>query len=342
MDIVGDPVRMVSGVQQNSTFGDLAYDISDTGTLIYIRGESSAAVFPPRKMAWAHRNGTMETISQERDAYYFPRLSPDGSTVAITRFSQSSGGDIWTIGLDDGKARRLTIDEGNELRPIWSKDGSKIIYSSTANGGGFRVREADGTGDVIIISDDGDQRAETLTADGKSLVYRTYENRVPNMKIAPLNESGPAKPLISAPYNVAFSAISPDGNWIAYTSDETSEYQVYVRPFPNTEDGKEMISINGGEEPRWSADGTELFFRTVDEIWSVSVPPQTGTTFSAGAPELLLSGEFLSYGQRPSYDVSPDGQKFLVFMDAGEVEEQPKSTIAVVTNWFEELERVLP
>jgi len=342
MDVVGDPKRMVSGVQQNNTFGDLAYDISDTGTLIYIRGESATVLSAPRKLVWAYKNGMMEEITPERGDYYFPRLSPDGLTVAITRVTPDSGRDIWTINLDDGRTRRLTIDDGFEMRPIWSKDGHRIIYSSTANGGGLRIRNVDGTGDAVSINYDGDQRPETVTPDGESLIYRALQGRIFSLEVAPIDGSAEGEILISAPYDVAYSAISPDGNWIAYTSDETGENQVYVQPFPNIDDGKELISINGGEEPRWSADGSELFYRTVNEIWSVPVPPQTGSTFTAGTPELLLTGEFLSHGIRPSFDVSPDGQKFLVLMDPGEEEEQPKSTIAVVTNWFEELERVLP
>ena len=341
MDVIGDPKRMVSGVQQNNTFGDLAYDISDTGTLIYIRGESATELIAPRKMVWAHRNGTIEEITPERGGYYFPRISPDGSTVAITRYTLEFGQDIWTINLDGGGTRRLTIDEGIELRPIWSKDGARIIYSSTANGGELRIKKADGTGDVVSIVNDGDQRADSVTPDGESLVYRVVENRIGRLEVVPIDGSAAGEALISAPYDVISPSFSPDGNWIAYASEETGEDQVYVQPYPNIDDGKELISINGGEEPRWSTDGSELFYRTDDAIWSVPVPPQTGSKFSAGTPELLLSGEFLVVG-RPSYDVSPDGQKFLVFMDPGEVDELPKSTIAVVTNWFEELERVLP
>jgi serine/threonine-protein kinase len=142
-----------------------------------------------------------------------------------------------------------------------------------------------------------------------------------------------------------FSALSPDGRWIAYVSNETGETEVYVRPFPNVDDGKWQISTNGGGEPLWSPDGRELFYLIGnnpgdDEVYVVSVTAEP--VFSPGAPELLFRGAY-GFGGSPNWDISSDGQRFLM-MKAEEQAEQTsgETSLIVVNNWFEELNRLAP
>ena len=154
-----------------------------------------------------------------------------------------------------------------------------------------------------------------------------------------------SQPLIKTEFSERSAAISPDGTWIAYYSDETGRGEVYVRPFPDINNGKWQISRSGGDQPRWNADGTELFFNngTDDgDFQMLMVRVKTDPVFSVGEPEILFAGDY-SGGQIPSWDISPDGQRFLMTRQAlGAVQETGQASLAFVENWFEELKRLAP
>jgi len=152
------------------------------------------------------------------------------------------------------------------------------------------------------------------------------------------------RPLLQTEFNEWQSALSPDGRWIAYVSNETGESEVYIRPFPNVDDDKLPISTDGGEEPRWSPDGTELFFLNQSDdgdtqILRVSVTGEA--TFSAGAPEVLFTGAYPFGAGRPNWDISSDGQRFLL-LNLSQEGTATSTSLVVVENWFEELKRLAP
>jgi len=147
------------------------------------------------------------------------------------------------------------------------------------------------------------------------------------------------QPLLQTQFNEVRPIISPDGHWIAYDSNESGQYEVYVRPFPNVEDGKWQISRNGGTESTWGPEGRELFFRSGEAVMMVRI--QADPNFTAGSPEVLFTGNYDSALSVRSYDISPDGQRFLMIKDAGMTGER-QAQINVVLNWFEELKRLVP
>jgi len=155
------------------------------------------------------------------------------------------------------------------------------------------------------------------------------------------------QPLIVTENLEAYTAISPDGRWIAYTSDETGQLEVYVCPFPNVNDGKWLISTNGGEEPLWGPNGQEIIYRRAADNAVVAASVETEPNFVVERPRVLFTGDYLGLNRglgHPTYDISPDGQRFLMVKDArDEIEPEFRSTqLVVVDNWFEELNRLAP
>ena len=181
-----------------------------------------------------------------------------------------------------------------------------------------------------------------ITPDGAQLVFQNGGD----LYLLALNGEAAASPLLSSEFQEFFANISPDGRWMAYTSDETGRYEVYVRPFPNVDDNKFQVSSQGGYWPRWNSDGTELFFLTQGlemSIWAVSV--ETESDFEYGIPSILFAGDYARISTTMGFDLSPDGTRFLLTKlpaRTDSAEDPNQTTLIVVDNWFEELNRLAP
>jgi Tol biopolymer transport system component len=246
-------------------------------------------------------------------------LSPDGSRLAIG-LSTNSGDDIWVKRMPDGPASRLTFDTTSDVRPRWTPDGQSVIY--VINGQHvLRQRRADGTGETTTVLDAGKPVLEgQWSRDGRWLIARTGgENlRTGGRDIVGIEAGtgGKVRPLVANPgADESAAALSPDGRWLAYQSDETGRSEIYLRPFPGTREGKWQVSLEGGHSPLWAHSGRELFFLdAARNMVSVSV---AGT----GAPELgqrhvLFRMGTELYSNDPEYytpfDIAPDDQHFLM------------------------------
>ena len=346
MEITGGSVPIIEGAENA--------DFSKSGTLIYIPQPTIAAgpmgaSIPGNTLVWVDRQGKVEPLAAEPNQYWYFRISPDGKRVALSVASASKR-DIWVLDVVRETLTRLTFDEGQKLAPIWTPDGKRIVYA-VISVQPMRIcwKAADGTGTVETLGSATDRSLAPFSwsKDGKTLVLAELTLTPLQMDIAALSMEGDRgkKQLLHEDYDEDYPLISPDGRWMAYQSNESGRYEVYVRPFPDVDrGGKWQISAEGGDSPLWSPDGSELFYRSGESFMAVGV--ETEPTFNPGKPKVLFRGSYLS-AEAPLdhtiWDIHPNGKKFLMIKPptaAGETEAARK--IIIVTNWFEELKQRVP
>jgi len=321
--MTGDPVLLTGGL---SVRGNSRIDVSvsPTGVLVYTSG---TALTGNRELVWVTRDGVATAVdsSWSGDMVGRPTLSPDGRAVAIT-MGQGASRQVWVKQLDRGPVSRVA-DAG--WAPSWSPDGKDLVFSSSP---GLQQVPADGSrlpaGLHSLIGG-----APFYSPDGKWLLFNARGD------IAGAQTAGDTtvKSLVSDNQIIESFDISPDGRWLAYASDETGTFQVYVRPFPDTKVAKRQVSVASGYAPRWSRNGRELFYYdTNGEFWVAEIAP--GPVFSSGTPKRLFSA--IPFGNLilNYFDVSPDGKRFLFTRSKLSGLTLPRQDeLVLVQNFFEEL-----
>jgi len=345
MQINGAESPLFDEVEHNKRTGDVIYDFSDDGSLVYLFGEDRDAGTPDHQIAVrVDRQGNEEPISIPPADYWLPRISPDGSQAVVTVFD-ANGSDLWTIDLERETSGRLTFGADTDTSPVWSPDGNRIIYASRNDGGGIFERAANGTGSPTLINRNSVAVfVKAVSPDGQRLVVSdTYQGESDIFHLSTEGETFP-QPFVNTDYDEDHAELSPDGDFIAYRSNETGRFEVYVRTFPNPDDGRWQVSTDGGVDPRWNPDGTELFFRvpggpTAASIFAVDVP--TDADFSWDEPRLLVERDYTAGAGK--YAVAAGGERFLMFRPAARAEDDASGAkLAIVENWFEELKRMTP
>jgi serine/threonine-protein kinase len=337
LTVTGTPVPVVERVQTTPT-GAVDAVVASTGALAYIAGGITTAV--GSTLAWLDRQGKAEALGAPPRAYAaYPRLSPDGQRVAVV-----VDDDVWVFDVTRRTLTRLTFEGG--AQPIWSPDGQYITYRKTrGKAQSLFWKRADGTGVEEQLTTGLRDGTSSWSPDGQVLgFYDTLDvsgGTDRDIWILPRTGDRKPKPFLQTPFNEAALMFSPDGRWVAYVSDESGRNEVYVLPFPGP-GGKWQISTDGGGDPVWSRNGRELFYLNGTQMMAVDV--ETSPTFRAGTPRRLFDGGFVTgVGRVPVYDVTPDGQRFLMVGEQaiGAGEAAPVS-IVVVENWLEELKRIVP
>jgi eukaryotic-like serine/threonine-protein kinase len=242
---------------------------------------------------------------------------------------------------------RLTFDAGGDQWPVWTSDSSRIVFASD-RAGAFNLysQAADGTGQPERLTESPNFQLPTgMSPDGKRLIFRETDPKTSNdLKMLTLDGERRATDLVHTQYAEGNGEVSPDGRWLAYQSNESGADEIYVRPFLNVDGGRWQVSIGGGSKPLWARSGRELFYTAgtgVTRVMSVAIEP--GTSFSARTPVLVFEGPYWAGNAGRTYDVSPDGQRFLMIKDAGTgTTTSAPSQFIVVSNWFEELKRLVP
>ncbi len=326
---------VVEGVWNNPLTGTAHYALSRTGTLVFAPGQSTLA---RRRLAWVDRRGRADFLPTEPGYYGELRLSPDGKRLAVLLLN-----DIWVYDFESRTMTRMTFRGVNQA-PVWTPDGRRITFSSSQDVTRPTLYWVDAAGgaEPEILSRDGEvQFPSSWSPDGTTLAYEEIKlvNPESDFDIWLLTGGGPWKrqSLIRTPFKDDQPMFSPDGRALAWVSNDSGRFQVYVRPYPGG--GRILVSPDGGVEPIWSHSGTELFFRHGRGVYSV--PISTKGVVTRGQPSLLFEGDFERGSMTPgipAYDVAPDGQRFI--MVSADSDAASPTRLDVVVNWGEELGRL--
>jgi serine/threonine protein kinase/Tol biopolymer transport system component len=322
MEVTGAAVPVVEGVAVQS-LGRAHLAVSDDGTLAYSSGTSTRVL---AELTWLDREGNLQSIDSDFTGIFSSiELSPDGRAAAIEVLDPvEETTSIWTMDLETGATRKLTF-EGMSGDPSWSPDGQEIIFvhfDLTTREGGVNVVPSDGRALPQRLFEyqgrsGGDWNDPRFAPDGSSVLL-AVGGSTSDIQLWREGQDPPLQSLELGPANSFQAAISPDGRWIAYASNETGQPQVYVRPYPGTQTSKALVSRNGGGFPKWSRDGSELYFVSFDnEIMVVDVA--TAPTFTASTPRVLFARDVLAGRPDDEYDPHPDGRRFLNIAWAGDV-----------------------
>ncbi len=343
LEVSGTPVSVISPLV-TTTWGAADFDIANDGTLAYVslerQGDNCA-----RSPGSTGKDGRNQSRRFFRVPTCTPRVSPDGTRVALDIRDQEN--DIWIWDLTRETLKRLTTDPSLDRVPVWTPDGHIIFSSARASPLGNLYRQsADGTESPERLSETPNFQVPTgVSQDGKRLVF-TETRGTRNVMLMALDKDYHVQPLVSTPFNEQNGAISPNGRWLAYESDESGVFQIYVRPFPEVNSGLWAVSRDGGTEAAWAPDGQELFYVTPGGAL-VSVRVKAGAAWSASAPVKIIEGQYF-FGNptglfNRAYDISPDGKRFLMIRPvAGSDQKGPPPQIVVVQHWVEELKTLVP
>ena len=334
----GNPTQTLGGVVTKAN-GSVSFTVAANGTLAYIAGQADTA---KRTLVWIDRDGREEPLNVPPRAYAYAILSPDGGRIALDVREDSN--DIWIWDVRRQTLTRLTFDPGLNRGPRWTPDGRRVVYSAARDGTeNIFSQAADGSSPPEVLTHEKRVTGPTsFTPDGSHLLF--FQPAGPPYDIGVLSLQGErrAELVLHESFSESNGEISPDGRWLAYQSDESGRNEIYVRPFPNLNNGRWQVSTDGGTRPLWGRNGRELFYY-VPPGTLMAAPIQPGSTFTAGTPQQLFKGTYLSPQTGRQYDVTPDGRRFLLIKDATPADESAsRPQLVIVQNWFQELQRLVP
>jgi serine/threonine-protein kinase len=330
---MGTPVPVLEDLRGSRPSGLAYVSFARNGTMAYIQGEPFSQ---QGRLTWRTRDGKSEPLDAPVDQYYEPSLSPDGTKVALAMVGDSRS-DIWIYQIEGNTLTRLTF-AGDNVSPVWTPDGKQIAFSSVRDDqlASVYTKAADGSGEAHLLfatnrhPDAGGALPTSWTPDGNRLAVQITDQNQANIIIySP--EDDEEIPFLTQPFTESNASFSPDGKWLAYISDESGTFQVYVRPFPGP-GGKWQISVNEGVEPRWTRDGKEILFRTGRQLLTAEIDVENG--FKAARPQVLLD-DLPIVLVAGTYSIAPDGQRVLVVEPAGP--DTAPEQVTVVINWFSQL-----
>ena len=333
LELVGVPRVVVPHILILPT-GTAEFDVARDGTLVYVTGGDAAH---RRRLVWVDRDGRQEEIAaMPIRPYAAARLSPDGSRVAVQ--IDDGDNDIWVWDLGRETLTRVTTDAGVDHAPLWTPDGQRLIFTRGNTTGALFWQAADGSGPAErLIESSTIRRATSVLSDSSAVLY----TEVADVMMLTLDKGRGVQPMVRTPQPEQHGVVSPNGQWLAYAGFDGVS-QIFVRPFPNVNDAITQVSTSGGGQPLWARNGRELFYLSLDGSL-MSVPVVPGRTWKAQAPVRIIDPDVLrdvSISLR-TYDVSPDGQRFLVIKDApGERTAASPPQVIVVQNWVEEWKRL--
>jgi serine/threonine protein kinase len=332
LEIVGTPVPLIEGLRQG--YAGASFSCSRAGTCVY----SGGGAVTQNTVVFVDRDGVSQTLPLMPQNYSTPRFSPSGDKIAFWMEQQRC--DIVVYDIARNALTRLTT-EGDNHYPIWTPDGRQLTFLSGLRPGSpgynFMSKPFDGSSREQLLTETGQNLTPLSTPswspDGSVLAF----SKRGDIWLLPMSGKQEPHPFIETASNESMPAFSPDGHWLAYTSDESGEQQIYVQPFPGP-GARYPISTNGGTEPVWARNGRELFFRNRDQMMAVQISTQPA--LSASRPRVLFVSPFASRALRTNYDVSPDGTRFAMVNDG----QRANSTtqINLVLNWFTELQQRVP
>ncbi len=342
LEITGNPAPVVQDVSTGDDEGTAQFSFSSTGVLAYVRG---GPVIPAYPISWVERDGRTSKLLDIEGAYANPRLSPDGTRLSLTVLRDGNW-DVWVYDLEREVSTRLTFDEGSDTEQIWSPDGRELIFSSTRAGADSLYKKlADGSGEEVQVAKMATPMwPSSWSPDGRQVLFTTTS---PNFDVGVVTLGGDEAPamVVNSSFGEIDGVFSPDGRWIAYTSNESGRSEIYIRSFPSG-GGRWQVSDAGGGYARWSGDGRELYYRTNDGLMAASIEA-TGDSLRTGRPRPLFTGAFrggiggigIAGSTFADYDVTRDGRRFVMFPQGATTGEERSGLVTLVAPWFDELRR---
>jgi len=329
LEITSESVAVVDDVQYTNI---AHYSISDDGWLVYVRDST----FVDRSLVWVDRFGDEEIISIEPRPFAYPSVSPSGDRITVI-VDDKNDPELWLYSLSRGTSTRMTFDESREIAPTWDQDGRYLYFSSNRVDDLFRA-DTSRPGVIEQLTDTSThQYTNSITPDGRQLIFQELAG-VTRLDLAILTLSDPPTTafLLQTEFNESQGRISPDGRWLAYTSDQSGQLEVYVRPYPDVDSAVWQVSHGGGRDSVWAKNGKEIFFVGPTDMMVVAI--KTDPNFEPGLPEPLFSHQekYRFSSGISNYDVDPAGGRFLIVKKSSG-ESTLTDRIVVVQNWLDEV-----
>ena len=319
--VKGQGIPMLEGVA--------SFAVSKTGSLLYQETSVSESM-----LVWVNQSGEVEPIQTELGMYSQLRLDPDGQRLAFSR-QIGRASDIWVLDLGRDARTRLTFEGTINNAPVWTPDGTHIVFNSVRARPGIYRRSADGSGEaeLLLARSVGPQVPESISPEGRMLAFVELNPETQrDIWMLPLDGEGSAFPFLDSPFSEQSPRISPDGRWLAYVSDETGRNEVYLRSVPDRS-AKQPISTSGGYSPVWSSEGTRIFYRHEREMVAARIDPATGLRL--GAPTVLFEGDYDTHNLGANYDIA--GERFVMIRSA--VDQSSAPELQVIVNWLTDVKR---
>ena len=340
-EVRGTPVTVVPDVVTSSQ-GGVDVVVARDGTLAYLSVGGVAGT--PRTLVWVDRLGVETAIGAPPRPYLLPALSPDGTRVSV--FANDQESDLWLWDLARTTLTRLTLVPGRDVVQVWTPDSRRVIFSSERAGGrNLFWQAADGTGaaERLLVSPN-TQYPMAVSPDGRQLIF-SDETPQTDIDLMALDLDGTRRvtPLLQSRFTERNGTISPDGHWLAYEANDSGQFEIYLRPYPDVNSSLSVVSTNGGTKPIWTRSGQELIYVSpTGALMRVGVTP--GPSWSATKPSVVVKEGYVTnptwWGR--SYDISPDGRRFLMIKEGGPDVPAPPTSLVVVQHWFEELKHLVP
>lgn len=328
LEFSGPAVPVGESADTNSSIGQMILAASNTGDLLYRSAGRRAT------LEWHDVSGNSLGELADAGSFFAPRISPNGKLLAVSQ-SVAGKSDVYLLDLSRGGARtRFTFGAGDNMRPVWYPDGKKIAFSSKASGRNqmFSKDTSGMVNEEALLHDDYDDSPSSISPDGRFLAYmrRGGASEKLEMWVLPLRQNGQPAPFQPLPVsNKGEPMFSPDGRWLAYSSDESGRREVYIAPFPSTGE-KWRVSTDGGQSPAWAPDGKQLFFLPMRADAMMSVAIRLGSPPEVGIPRKLFSVPTNVAPPGVNFSVSPDGRRLLIMTLPQNPEDLP---LTLVQNW---------
>jgi serine/threonine protein kinase/Tol biopolymer transport system component len=346
LEVGTNPGPVIERVDTTSGFAQ--FDASPSGTLLYAPAANPSSSAPERSVVWVERSGREQSLGIPLRPFAAARLAPDERRIAldigVTGFEHA----IWLWDVHRHTLTPLNTETGDETQPVWTLDGERIIFRSE-RGGSPNVywQRADGSDPAEpLFPTPRPQFPYSLSPDGTRLFLAQLSPPTQaDIGVLKLNDRR-TELLIQTPFQEFGAEVSPDGRWLAYQSNESGQYEIYVRPLPDVDQGRWQISTSGGTRPAWARNGRELYYVDASDRLTAVTVGTSGGTFSAGTPVTILSARYVvnapgtTYGR--GYDVAADGRFLMIKNEEGAGDQPARSSLIVIHNWPEELRRVIP